>query len=237
MYKKRQDMTQTAIGYIRVSTEEQAKEGVSIEAQAEKLRQYAELYDIDLVDIQIDAGASAKSLDRLGLEAALAALTEGQAGALLIYKLDRLTRSVADLGRLIEQYFNEYTLLSVSDHIDTRSANGRLVLNVLASVSQWERETIVERTQNSLRYMKDQGRVYNHLPLGYAGKDGQLVPLDEELLIVAEIKDMRQQGMALRPIADNLNERGIVGKRGGAFHASTIRAILNNDLHTLSVAA
>jgi len=235
--EKGRDMTQTAIGYVRVSTEEQAREGVSIDAQTAKLRQYAALYDIDLVDIQIDAGASAKSLDRPGLEAALTALTEGQAGALLIYKLDRLTRSVADLGRLIEQYFNEYTLLSVSDHIDTRSANGRLVLNVLASVSQWERETIVERTQSSLRYMKDQRRVYNHLPLGYGGKDGKLVPLDEELLIVAEIKDMRQQGMALRPIADNLNERGIVGKRGGAFHASTIRAILNNDLHTLSVAA
>ncbi len=230
-------MTQTAIGYVRVSTEEQAKEGVSIEAQTDKLRQYAELYDIDLVDIQIDAGASAKSLDRPGLEAALAALKDGQASALLVYKLDRLTRSVADLGRLIEQYFNEYTLLSVSDHIDTRSANGRLVLNVLASVSQWERETIVERTQNSLRYMKDQRRVYNHLPLGYAGKDGQLVPIDEELLIVTEIKDMRQQGLPLRSIADKLNERGIVGKRGGAFYASTIRAILNNDLHQPALAA
>ena len=88
--------------------------GISIDAQKEKLHQYAELYNIELIDIKVDAGQSAKSLDRVGLEEALATLGTGNADALLIYKLDRLTRSVADLGRLIDKYFNEEYQLLVS---------------------------------------------------------------------------------------------------------------------------
>ena len=224
-------MSQRAIGYIRVSTEEQAKEGISIEAQAAKLHQYAELYGIELIDIKTDAGQSAKSLERDGLKEALGALERGDAEALLIYKLDRLTRSVADLGRLIELYFDKYQLLSVTDHIDTGTANGRLILNVLASVSQWERETVVERTETSLRYMKEQHLVYNHLPLGYRDSGGKMVPVNEEQLIIAEIQEMREKGSTLSDIANDLNDRGIIGKRGGVFHASTIRAILRNDIH------
>lgn len=224
-------MTIPAIGYVRVSTEEQAKEGISIDAQSEKLRQYADLHDINLVDIIVDAGASAKSLKRPGLDNALAMLQSGEADALLIYKLDRLTRSVVDLGRLIDEYFKRYELLSVMDDLNTSSANGRLVLNVLTSIAQWERETICERTADSLQYMKEQRRVYNHLPLGYRDNGGMLQPIDDEQITVAEIFDMKSKGMSMHKIANSLNERGIVGKRGGAFYASTIRAIINNPIH------
>ncbi len=224
-------MTISAIGYVRVSTEEQAKEGISIDAQSEKLRQYADLHDINLVDIIVDAGASAKSLKRPGLDSALAMLQSGEADALLIYKLDRLTRSVVDLGRLIDEYFKRYELLSVMDDLNTSSANGRLVLNVLTSIAQWERETICERTADSLQYMKEQRRVYNHLPLGYRDNGGMLQPIDDEQITVAEIFDMHSKGMSMHKIANSLNERGIVGKRGGCFYASTVRAILNNPIH------
>ena len=220
-----------AIGYVRVSTEEQATEGVSIEAQSNQLRQYAALYDIDLVDIVVDAGVSAKTLKRDGLQRALAALKAGEATALLIAKLDRLTRSVVNLGQLIDEYFQEHQLLSVVDHIDTGTANGRLILNVLASVLQWERETIVERTVTSLGYMKAQRRTYNHVPLGFRDCDGLLVEVDEEQLIVAEVLEMRDSGASLHAIARDLNERGIIGKRGGRYYASTIRAICQNTIH------
>jgi site-specific DNA recombinase len=224
-------MTISAIGYVRVSTEEQAKEGISIDAQSDKLRQYADLHDINLVDIIVDAGASAKSLKRPGLDRALATLQSGEADALLIYKLDRLTRSVVDLGRLIDEYFKQYELLSVMDDLNTSSANGRLVLNVLTSIAQWERETICERTTDALQYMKEQRRVYNHLPLGYRDNGGMLQPIDDEQITVAEIFDMHGKGMSLHKIANELNGRGIVGKRGGAFYASTVRAIVNNPIH------
>ena len=95
------------------------------------------LYDLDLVDLVVESG-SAKSLDREGLQNVLGRLQSGEANGIIVTKLDRLTRSVADLGKLVETYFQEHALLSVSEQIDTRSAAGRLVLNVLASVSQWE---------------------------------------------------------------------------------------------------
>src|SRR3989442_8701879 len=148
-----------AIGYIRVSTDKQADHGISLEAQQAKLTAYAQLYDVELVDIIVDAGVSAKTLDRPGLQRALGMLRKGQASALLVAKLDRLTRSVKDLGTLVEDYFSsdKITLLSVADNIDTRTAAGRLVLNVLGSVAQWEREVISERTSEALSHIKTQG--------------------------------------------------------------------------------
>jgi DNA invertase Pin-like site-specific DNA recombinase len=142
--------TTKAVGYIRVSTEKQADHGVSLEAQQTKLAAYAALYDIELVEVIVDAGVSAKTLSRAGLQRALGMLRKGQANALVVAKLDRLTRSVKDLGTLVEEYFSadNITLLSVADSIDTRTAAGRLVLNVLGSVAQWEREATLSLSGN-----------------------------------------------------------------------------------------
>ena len=120
---------------------------------------YAQLYDLEVSEVIVDTGESAKSLDRPGLQRALAMLKAGEADALLVVKLDRLTRSVRDLGHLVEKYFapGKAALLSVGEQIDTRSAAGRLVLNVLASVSQWEREAIGERTATAMQHKASQG--------------------------------------------------------------------------------
>ena len=147
------------LGYIRVSTGSQAEDGVSLDAQRHRLTAYAEAFDLDLVDIVEDAGVSAKSLDRPGLKAALSRVQTGEADALLVAKLDRLTRSVKDLARLLEEHFgpDQAGLISVAESIDTTSAAGRLVLNVLVSVGQWEREAIGERTRDALRHLQKSG--------------------------------------------------------------------------------
>ena len=123
-----------AVAYVRVSTDKQASTGLSLDAQRTKVTAYARLYDLELIDVIVDAGASAKTLERPGLTRALAMLEYGQADALVVVKLDRLTRSVRDLGHLLDRYFakGQWALMSVSENIDTRSAAGRLVLNVLA---------------------------------------------------------------------------------------------------------
>src|SRR5207253_11046790 len=130
-----------AVGYIRVSTDKQAEHGVSLEAQQAKLTQYAALYDIELVEVIVDAGVSAKTLDRPGLQRALGMLRKGQASALLVAKLDRLTRSVKDLGTLVEGYFSsdKSTLLSVGDNSDTRTDAVRCVWNERGCVPQSRR--------------------------------------------------------------------------------------------------
>jgi site-specific DNA recombinase len=147
----------TVVGYSRVSTASQADQGSSLEAQKAKIAAYAVALELNVIASLEDA-SSAGSLDRPGLKAALTLLECGAAQGIVIAKLDRLTRSVKDLGYLIDRYFGEkFALFSVGDSIDTRSAGGRLVLNVLASVSQWEREAIGERTKETLAHLRSQG--------------------------------------------------------------------------------
>lgn len=215
-----------AIGYIRVSTQEQATSGYSLDAQKAKLEAYAALYDIELVDIVVDAGVSAKSLKREGLQRVLTTLDNGGADAVLIFKLDRLTRSVKDWNVLIEKYFTNKALLSVSDQIDTRTAAGRLCLNVLMSVAQWERETIGERTSTALQYKKSQGQHIGSVPYGYEAIDKTLAVVESEAAAISLIQEMREQGAKLQAIADELNSQGIATKRGGKWYATSVKNIL-----------
>ena len=206
------------VGYVRVSTQEQASEGHSLGAQEAKLRQYAALYDLDLVEVIVDAGHSAKSLNRPGLQQALSALQSGQAEGILIAKLDRLTRSVRDLGTLLDTYFcKKFSLLAVAEQIDTRSATGRMMLNLLASVSQWEREVIGERTSVALQHLKAQGRRLGQ-PVHEATEQGAHA--------AARARALKAQGLPLRQIASTLQAEGHPTKRGGAWGPQTVSLVL-----------
>ena len=166
-----------AIGYVRVSTEQQADSGLSIEAQRCKLEALATLNDYQLVDVVVDAGASAKSLDRPGWQRVMGAVHGRQVGAVLIAKLDRCTRSVADLAQLIDTFSRRgVALISAAESLDTSSAGGRLVVNVLGAVAQWEREATAERTSAALQVLKQQGRATGGVaPYGYQFIDGRRV--------------------------------------------------------------
>ena len=217
------------VAYLRVSTDKQADHGVSMEAQRAKVEAYATLYDLELVAIIEDAGASAKSLNRPGMDRALAMLRKGEAEALLVGKLDRLTRSVRDLGDLVDTYFadGKRALLSVHDQIDTRSAAGRLVLNVLASVSQWEREAIGERTSAAMQHKRSKGELVGAVPFGYdLGADGKTLAANEaEQLVVAAVREYRAGGLSLRTIGERLVERGMLPRKGGAWNPAQIKRI------------
>ncbi len=222
------------VGYVRVSTEQQADGGVSLDAQCDKLRAYAVAMDLDVVEIVVDAGVSAKTLARPGLQEALRRLDAGEAEGLLVCKLDRLTRSVRDLGELLERYFTtRFSLLSVSDSIDTRSAAGRLVLHVLASVSQWEREATGERTRDALAHLRSSGVRLGRDALGWrrmaeSDDDGrrEIAEDDEERRTVARIYELRAQGLSLRAMAATLTSEGHRTKRAGRWAPETIRKVL-----------
>jgi len=218
-----------AIAYVRVSTEKQAEAGQSLEAQQAKLAAYATLYELELVEVVVDAGVSAKTLNRPGLSRALSLLERGEADALVVVKLDRLTRSVRDLGELVERYFagNGAALLSVSEQIDTRSAAGRLVLNVLASVSQWEREAIGERTAAVMRHKADQGEYTGgRAPYGYAVEGGQLVAVEAEQAVLAAAREAKAAGLSLRAIARELESRGMLSRTGKPFAPVQVSRLL-----------
>src|SRR5216684_9001713 len=215
-------MPTRTIAYLRVSTDKQADRGVSLDAQRAKVHAYAELHDLELAEVIVDAGESAKSLDRPGLKRALGMLKGSEAEALLVVKLDRLTRSVVDLGTLVERYFapGKAALLSVGEQIDTRSAAGRLVLNVLASVSQWEREAIGERTSAAMQHKVSLGGYTGgDLPYGFGlGPDGEK-PLEnaEEQKVLTAARRLRDGGLSLRSVARELNAEGFRSRTGKQF--------------------
>lgn len=220
-----------AVAYIRVSTEKQVDKGVSLDAQREKVRAYASLYDIEIAEFIVDAGASASSLDRPGLKRALDMLRRRIVNALVVVKLDGLTRSVRDLGDLVDQYFDDgrAALLSVSEQVDTRTAAGRLVLNVLGSVSQWEREAIGERTSAAMRFKAGAGEfIGGGTPYGYRlAKDGtRLVTLPSEQRVVAAAKRLRARGLSLRAVASRLTRRGMRSRSGRPFVHTQVRRMV-----------
>ena len=216
------------VGYIRVSTDKQADEGVSLSAQRAKIEAYCVAMDLELVGIVEDAGLSAKSLDREGLRSALGMLESGKAQAMLVTKLDRLTRSVRDLGDLIERFFSKYSLLSMSDQIDTRSATGRLMLNLLTSVAQWERETTGERTRDALAHKRANGEFTGgNAPYGFSvDNDGKLVSNDAEREMLRIVREFAASGLSLRGIAAELARVGYVARNGKAFGPSQIQRML-----------
>jgi DNA invertase Pin-like site-specific DNA recombinase len=141
-----------AIGYVRVSTDRQADQGASLEAQSARIQAMATVQDVELAEIIVDGGESAKSMNRPGLKRLLAMVEAGTVRTVIVAKLDRLTRSVRDLCELLELFERKrVALVSVAESLDTGSAAGRLVITIMGAVSQWEREAIGERTRDVLR--------------------------------------------------------------------------------------
>lgn len=229
--------TTTAILYARVSTQGQADEGVSLDAQIAKARAYAELYDIRIVEVIRDEGYSGKNLDRPGIQRALKLLASGEADALIVYKLDRLTRSVTDMGALVEGPFQSSTLLSVQEHVDTSTAAGRMLLNILMTVAQWVREDIVERTSQALAHKRALGQRVGQIPYGQRlADDGvTLEPNEEEQAVIHRIMRWRSAGFSLRRIVTRLNEDRVPARSRngstdpGRWHYPIVQRIVKRE--------
>lgn len=216
------------IGYIRVSTEDQK----TIQ-QEDAIRGECLAHGYELVDIVTDLGASGKDLNRPGIQEALRRLQSDEADGLVVAKLDRLTRSVRDLGDLLERHFarprgRSIALVSVAERIDTDHASGRLMLNVLMSVAQWERETIGERTRDALRAKRRRGERVGGIPYGYRlAADGvQLRESLKEQVVIAQVLKLHRDGVAQRRIVRYLKEQGYTGRTGKPLRLVQVQRIL-----------
>jgi site-specific DNA recombinase len=196
-----------AIGYIRVSTEDQAREGVSLDNQAEKIKAYAIVKDLDLLDVIVDAGISAKDLDRDGIQRVLKVLQAGKAEAVIVYKLDRLTRSTKDLLSLVYDLFipNDIALHSINETLDTTTANGRFFITMLGGIATWERETISERTKDALGYKKTKKEWLGRVPFGFKIKDSRLIEDPGQMKVIQKAKRLRRAGKSIRDIAKRVD--------------------------------
>ena len=220
-----------AIGYVRVSTEQQADRGVSLNAQAEKIRAMAVVHNAELLDIIVDGGESAKSLQRPGMERLLNLVDAKSVQAVVVAKLDRLTRSVKDLCELLDRFDRRgIALISVAESLDTSSAAGRLVLNIMTAVSQWEREAIGERTRDAMNHKRTNGERVGNIRFGYRlGADGRHIEPDPaEQVILREVRQLRQSGHSMRRIATELNQRSLRTRRGSAWRLESVARIVKH---------
>lgn len=222
------NVLRTAVAYIRVSTRDQAESGLSLTAQREKIEVWAKLHGLDLVEVIADAGHSAKSLDRPGMKRLLALVRGRKVGVVITAKLDRITRSVADLGRLIELFQRSgVEFASVADNLDTSTASGRLLVNMLASVSQWEREIIGERTSESLAVLRSNGRrISRYAPYGYRLNGNNWIEDEHEQQAICIMQRLRGEGLSLRKIAASLGEQGFLSRSGSVLSCSTVRSAI-----------
>ena len=218
-----------AIGYIRVSTEQQATEGVSLEAQRAKIESWCVANDCELVAVEVDAGISGKSMGkRPGLLKALGNMKRDM--VLVVYSLSRLARSTKDTLAIAERLEKAGAdLVSLSEKIDTTGAAGKMMFRMLAVLAEFERDVISERTTAALAHKKQSGEKYAPVPFGFREVEGRSVTVESEALVVARILRDRKAGRTLVEIAEALNTKGIQGKRGGRWYASTVRYLIQRQ--------
>lgn len=223
-------MGKRAIGYIRVSTLDQATEGVSLDAQREKVAAWCLVNDIELGDVFVDAGLSGKRADnRPAMNDALEAVT-ACGGVLVVYSLSRLARSTKDTIEISERLNAAGAdLVSLSEKIDTTSAAGKMVFRMLAVMAEFERDLVSERTTAALAHKKSRGERVGQIPFGFElAEDGvTLEPNAKEQEILSLIRDLREQGLSMRRIAEELTARGVPTKEGRSkWSHQTIHSIL-----------
>lgn len=227
----------TAAGYVRVSTEEQAREGISLNVQRERVAAYCSMAGLTLAATFEDAGVSGSEplANRHGGGGLLASVESGTAKHVVALKLDRLFRDAEDALRTVRRWDRRGVSLHLVDMggqtLNTASAMGRLFLTMTAAFAELERNLIRERTSAALTFKRDRRQVYGPVPLGYVQDGARLAEDAGELELVARIRSLREQGQSLRDIAGALNDEGIPGKRGGTWHPSTVRYVLGNPLY------
>jgi len=226
------------VGYVRVSTDDQAREGVSLDAQAARINAYAIATGRQLDEIVVDAGESAKSLRRPGMRRILSGVKSGEIGAVIALKLDRLTRSVKNLLELIEIFAKaEADLISVLESLDTSSAAGRMVVQILGVMAEFERAQISERTAGALGHLRDRRRVYGHCPFGWRREGDSIVEVPEEQWALAVSRRFRQDGQSLRQIGEWLSTQGFAPRQGGrSWRKQSVAQVMGSRMATEAVA-
>ena len=222
----------TAGIYIRVSTEDQAREGFSLGEQEEKLLQLCKFKELEVYKVYKDAGISAKDMEhRPQFQEMLKDMKEGKINYIVSYKLDRITRSVRDLEELIsvlEQY--NCFILCDRDYVNTSTANGRFFVRMLTVLSQLEIEIVSERTKFGLNGAIKSGHIPGQRPFGYTKSEDKKMIVDNATRpYVEKIFDMYLEGKSFQQIANYFKENNIYPKK--KWHDTTIQKIIDNKIY------
>lgn len=225
------DEVRKAAVYTRVSTAEQVN-GFSLDEQEKKCKAQIEAKGWELVGVYSDPGRSGRTLDRDGLQKMLADIKAGLIQTVVVYKLDRLSRTQKDTLRIIENELlaHDVDLVSLNETLDTTTPWGRAMIGILSAFNQMELETIQMRTTDGRRAKAQSGGYAGGKPpIGYKAQDGNLVIVPEEAEVVRLVFQLRKNGGTLLGITEELNRRGYRTKKGLEFKHSAIQNILANE--------
>lgn len=227
--------------YARVSTEEQALHGFSIDAQLSVLRNYCKLYNKKIVGEYVDRGISGKSIaGRYEMQRLLKDAEEDKFDEVLAWKISRMARKVLDLLSIVEKFEkNGVIFRSFSENFETETPMGRFALQMMGAVGELERNTIIDNVKLGMTQRSRQGRWNGGICLGYKSEsvdpnnlnDTRLVIVPEEATIIRKIFNMYASGKGLRAIANSLNKEGYKTKRGNSFDTASIKEIILNPLY------
>ena len=216
--------------YIRVSTFDQAREGVSLREQEERLKEFCKFKRYNIYKVYQDAGISAKNDKRPAYQEMIEDVKKGNINVIVALKLDRLTRSVYDIEKLMK-FVNDYEcdIDCMADESNTTTSNGRMVMRIMTSVSQNEIEKCSERTKFGMAGAIKNGHIPNRTGLGFKRENKKLVPDPLTKDIIVRIFDLYLEGKSHQAIANIYNKEKVLGKTN--WYDSTIQKILSNELY------
>lgn len=220
-----------ALGYIRVSTAEQASDGIGLDAQRSRITAWCEASRADLRDVIEDGGISGSRplADRPGGARVASLLTNRNpdVDTVVVARLDRLGRDAAETLSYLRQFAKgSGGLVSIADRLDLGSPQGRAMAQMSAVFAELERALIAQRVADALGELRSQGRVYGALPFGFRRDGDRLVTDDTEQCVLVRIRRLRGRGLSYDKIARSLNRSGIVAKRGGRWSSMSVRSVL-----------
>ena len=216
--------------YTRVSTEDQAREGFSMGEQEEKLKEYCNFKGYEIYKVYKDAGISAKNDKRPAYQEMMQDVRNGNINVIVAFKLDRITRSVFDIEKLMKFVNdNECDIDCMADESNTTTSNGRMVMRIMTSVSQNEIEKCSERTKFGMAGAIKQGHIPNRAPLGYTRDEKKLVPNPLTKDVPIRIFNLYLEGNSHQKIANILNNEKVLGRTN--WLDSTVQKILTNEVY------
>lgn len=234
---QRAEVRALAVGYLRVSTEEQAQSGYGLDAQEDAVRKYADAVGLELIEVLTDAGISGttRPADRPGFARVLELAAERRFSVLLVKRFDRLARNIALAVTTSAELDTAHgvTIRSVTEAIDTGSPAGKLIFSVFSAMAENERDAIVDRTKGG-RMQKAGGGGFagGRIPYGYRSDGAGGLAIDPgQAPVVLRIFEENGAGRTLQAIADGLNADGIASAKGRRWHPSSVSYLLNNQVY------
>lgn len=231
-----QQLKQKRVGiYVRVSTEMQSAEGYSIDGQINQIKEYCNFHHFEVKDIYADRGISGKSMNRPALQRMLHDANKGHIDCVMVYKTNRLARNTSDLLKIVEDLHKQNVeFFSLSERMEVNTSSGKLMLQILASFSEFERNTILENIYTGQHQRALEGYYQGNLPLGYNNipdNKKDLMINQHETNIVKYIFESYAKGHGYRKIANALNHKGYITKKGNPFSISAVTYILSNPFY------